>query len=568
MDFKQIWTAGAKSTPVQSAIRLLDRRRPQHDALPVDEESDFLLETNGEAEEDAVDGEPRMIAPREPRHKFDFYDMISARAPPVVPLILLHLQSIALSILIFLVPSFLQRSTDSSPKKLRSTAYLDGLRGFAAVTVVVQHMISRHIDGISLGYGQGEQPQYWLIQLPFIRLIHCGGAMVKVFFALSGYVLSHKPVQQMRRRQQQALMNTMASSVFRRTIRLYLPVLMCTFIVMVLAGLGIYRSHYGDTSSMVFQGPFNRPTWSEQLADYFHWMSVVLTPFNWNDGPWHTDYGQHLWAVPVELRSSMILFLVQTGVSNMTARSRLLVVSMLMGYTLWCTRWEIFLYLGGMLTAELNFILPQASLGLGRADSLPSAIALPTASASATATPALSEKQSSPLKKSARYLAFGATWVLFLFGLFLAGMPEWEPFRVPGFETISTLTLHTFGGQVAKFWHAIAALLIVAALSFLPSAQCVFTTRPCQYLGHICFSLYLIHNYIMVLVGFPIWAFMWRHVGAEGWRWHAAFWLANAVIFPLVFWGADLFWRACELPSVKFARWVEQKLSLPPAEES
>jgi peptidoglycan/LPS O-acetylase OafA/YrhL len=57
--------------------------------------------------------------------------------------------------------------------------------------------------------------------------------MVSVFFVISGYVLSYKAIRLMRAAQYPELLGSLASSVFRRGMRLFLLITASTFISML-----------------------------------------------------------------------------------------------------------------------------------------------------------------------------------------------------------------------------------------------------------------------------------------------------------------------------------------------
>ena len=43
--------------------------------------------------------------------------------------------------------------------------------------------------------------------------------------------------------------------------------------------------------------------------------------------------------------------------------------------------------------------------------------------------------------------------------------------------------------------------------------------------------------------------------------------LCALLVVPVTFWLADLFWRGVDIPSVRFAKWVEGKVSEDPEED-
>lgn len=128
------------------------------------------------------------------------------------------------SFLIFLIPSFVYLWRNDRPRKLHPTAYLDGLRGVAALFVVFHHYACQFVPALLEGWGT-EHDNYWLLQFPIIRVTHNGTLMVEIFFVLSGFVLSVRGLKLARQGRQVEFVKSLSSSAFRRWMRLVLPVI-------------------------------------------------------------------------------------------------------------------------------------------------------------------------------------------------------------------------------------------------------------------------------------------------------------------------------------------------------
>ncbi len=139
----------------------------------------------------------------------------------------------------------------SSRDKIRS---LDGLRGIACLLVFNYHFLWPWTPIIMLGYGAAPpgslEPYSGWSQLPIICLLHRGRPMVAIFFAISGYVLCRHILRSIHERRLDAAYRSLASAVFRRVFRLYLPPTISMFIVAMLAQMGAYRSE-----DAIFKGP-------------------------------------------------------------------------------------------------------------------------------------------------------------------------------------------------------------------------------------------------------------------------------------------------------------------------
>ncbi|KAF7535841.1 hypothetical protein G7Z17_g13141 [Cylindrodendrum hubeiense] len=116
----------------------------------------------------------------------------------------------------FLVPSFLQGQHMRDqiwPAELGPTAYLDGMRGIACLMVYLCHFTA---PSYGIGHGWGHEGNRDFMRLPFVRLLYAGGSAVSVFFIISGYALSYKPIQHIRNRKLGDFCNVMCSMAFRR----------------------------------------------------------------------------------------------------------------------------------------------------------------------------------------------------------------------------------------------------------------------------------------------------------------------------------------------------------------
>lgn len=79
------------------------------------------------------------------------------------------------------------------------------------------------------------------MNLPFIKLLYGGPQMVAIFFIVSGYSLSLKPLKLMYARSYDDLLKAISSSTLRRPFRLFLPCFIAGFCVLVLVRLGVYE---------------------------------------------------------------------------------------------------------------------------------------------------------------------------------------------------------------------------------------------------------------------------------------------------------------------------------------
>lgn len=198
-------------------------------------------------------------------------------------------QAIAIRTAIFFVPSFLQGRLAREhirPAKLSPTAYLDGMRGLAALFVYFCHYFYQAFT-IAESWGAGTT-NYHPLKLPIIRLFYQGPAAVCVFFVISGYALSYRPLKLIRSRQMSEFANCMSSMMFRRGIRLFLPTAISTLMVVVFLQMGVYeltRDFAGNPAyHKNIMEPHAQPLESMylQLRDWAWTMVCFMHVFTWD----------------------------------------------------------------------------------------------------------------------------------------------------------------------------------------------------------------------------------------------------------------------------------------------
>lgn len=141
-------------------------------------------------------------------------------------------------------------------------------------------------------------------QLPFIRLISSGHSWVAVFFLLSGFVNSLKPLKSIRTGRPDVALSNIATSSFRRPFRLMLPAAVATVISWFLCNLGMYEmGTHSDAYWFYTKNPKPSGSWGAAIWDLFRglrdtWMLTAENP-----------YDQPQWLLKWLLLGSMALFL-------------------------------------------------------------------------------------------------------------------------------------------------------------------------------------------------------------------------------------------------------------------
>lgn len=440
-----------------------------------------------------------------------------------------------------ILPQYLRPEGLRLKKRLRSTSYLDALRGYAAWIV-----INFHINA---------DPQVWIVRQPFFNVFYAGRAMVDIFFIISGYVLSHKMLRLMREREGDKLLQCLASSMFRRYLRLYCSAAVASLIAMVMVYLCMRPSGIEPRNSL-----------SAQIWDWILDMGHFTNPFTYIPGWWHPDvtnsrYLDVLWTIPVEFRGSMILFIFCAACCKLSSKSRIRACWLLILLS-YC--WQVAyvaLFLFGAFLAERSQDRAAA----------PIRIATPASSFSPPDVEEQHERQQILLQEDERTLSatmqttsvrsYVLNSTLLAIGLFLCGQPNNvsitidhgpEPWRflskfIPQFWDGGDLALE-------HFWLSIGACLIVYSLEACPLFQRPFNTGFSQYLGQLSFGIYVMHVPIRNSLYHALDAWDMNHLRNSAF----GFLLIYVLYIMLVLWVADYFTRIdCKV--IAFGRWVEEK---------
>jgi peptidoglycan/LPS O-acetylase OafA/YrhL len=441
-----------------------------------------------------------------------------------------------------LVPSFWKRSPPVSTHATLASgvAALDGLRGLACLFVFSEHLTYNFSTTFLYGYGVADRRS--LVQWPFIRIFWSGFSMVAIFYVISGYVLSYKPLKQIRGRDWEAFHATLSSSTLRRGMRLYIPTTIAVLICGLLVSLGAF-----EYATDVFFHEKNYLGLHEvppqplngillQQIDALKNAIQMLNIWNWSDDISAGSYDRHLWTIVVEFRSSMVLFLVLLGTSRMKQNYRLLSVTMLVIFCTATERKDVLLFISGMILAEIDLIRRVAATSLSQ-------------------------------NHKAQYNGSDIKWLaLFILGLYLCSVPTINCEETPGYRILSSLVPSCWSDKAA-FIRSIGAVVVTWSAANAEILRPVFANSFALYLGKISYALYLVHGNVLKTLGYSIMPTIYCLTN-DGTKENLSqsslivSWILSAVVVvPVTFLLADLFWRFVDMPSVKFARWIELRVS-------
>ncbi|KIV84086.1 hypothetical protein PV11_06060 [Exophiala sideris] len=511
----------------------------------------------------------------------------------------------------------------STPIMTNRITSLDGLRGIACLLIFNFHWVLEHGYGNRTKDAAAEVNLWW--EMPWISWMYAGNSMIYVFFVISGYVLSHKPLTQIHQNNgaRTAAYPTIASSAFRRGIRLFLPTMLDTFITALLVRTPIYdlsirtfldakmRKSFLD----IWIGPKRPETtfWQEmRVAFRTCWGYIDSGMIPWSNREIDVRaYDDVHWTIPVEFKCSMMLFMLLLSTANLRTRVRLVIHCVAALYAFTNNRQALFCFFAGMVLAETDVITKVADTARSMTDE-----ALLLSLDLEAADQEFSEMEKEYLTSAGRRqklrwqrprragmfflpnlcpppglmcVRSGSTiaWVVILVvGLYL-NVASAKPLAQPSFghTTIVTKIVASLCGNSdpVEATRSIGAVLITWTVAN-SSESCVgalFSNRLVQWLGKISFGIYLTHLDVIRGLGLTIIPVLYR-VGAgltslpnpqelieggglsQGQIFRIIV-LGWAVCLPVVMICGHLFWYAVDRRVVKLSRFVEQKLRQPKA---
>lgn len=450
-------------------------------------------------------------------------------------------QSRALSTLIpkSVAKSWEQITPASAPRTTSRTASYDGLRGLACLVVFHFHFLYPYSDSMKHGFGSNAENRY-ILQLPIICLLLRGRAMVTLFFAISGYVLSYNFLASCREKQWDNAFSRLASLTLRRWLRLFLP---ATF-TMMLVCIGVQLGFYSSARELQFnplaagkweEHPPHFPDFRTQIKDFAGMWWVWSSPFRWDLN--YTPYDPHTWTIPVELRCSLILFVFLVGSAGLKQRWRTGLTLLVATYCLFQNRWDVATFIGGALVADLH----QAAL-YREGQKVP-----PHVDSSAVTT--------APPKGSA--ITTTLKWLLLATSLYVLSFPDNLSKKTPGYRFLRSITPPSYR-EAHFFWHAFASSFVLWCVQAIPQIRMFLSSPIPQYLGKTSFALYLVHGPLLHSIGFNLQPKIWEVTGSDTMvPWCAGLFVGWLVMFPLSMMTAYVFYRFVDIPLVRLARYVE-----------
>ena len=370
---------------------------------------------------------------------------------------------------------------------------LEGLRGVAAIMVVLFHSMSMFYPGFFYGQQGYSIPGVQNMRLednlyatPMMGLF-TGSFAVAIFFVLSGFVLSIG-----------FFVKNDESIIKRLAVKRYLRLMLPAFTAIILAYV-ILRLGLDD--------------WKSQAAQITHsgWLSAlwVQAPNLWEAitqgvyGVFATGgstYNPVLWTLKVEFIGSFMIF----GMALLFAKSKYRWVMYLIVLSLCFTTWYV-AFIVGMIIADI-FVHYAKVLKL-----IPKSV-----------------------------LIGGA-----IIGIGLGAFPATD---IKG--TVFELILIPFltKDQTMIIYLTLGATLVTLATLLVPAMKCFFSHRKIAFLGKYSFSLYLIHLPILFLVAAGVFVGVYSTLG-----FHVAVLTSMIVTIVVTIPATFLFEKYVDRPSIKLS---------------
>jgi len=384
-------------------------------------------------------------------------------------------------------------------------------------------------------------PTNWRF-IPFVSIMSSGRGMVALFFVISGYALGYSLLQGIYKQDEAHLLNSLASSTFRRFTRLYGSTVLAILIAFVLLRLNLYDGMWDRTLYV--------DSFFDQLIDVYRDTFYFCNPFahiHDLDNGLMSRYLPQTWSIPVEYRGSIALFAFCTACAKLSPRTRMAFAWVLI---IACYCWQtvyISNFMFGLFIGELS-IYRQRHRFMSP---------LPLSSHPTTqAQPPLSTPTTQPRSLRSKSLHT----ILLIIGLYLLGQPWAHDSLV--FLSQPWPYLKDFArwlwsrDNVHTFWLGWGGFFVVYALENYKTLQTPLLWRFSQYLGEISFGIYLMHvpfGLGIKRIYLDVW--MVEYLGDGNVGQFLVFLVTTAIVFT----AADYF-TMLDNTVVAFARWMQGRL--------
>ncbi|KAI0165182.1 acyltransferase 3 [Hypoxylon sp. FL1284] len=203
--------------------------------------------------------------------------------------------------------------------------WVDGLRGFASTLVVLTH-IARAFDGDLFLPASHEGAQPRVMQLPFLRILVQGRIGVTIFAFVTGYVCALKPLKLYRQNNQDSAFTSIAKSALRRVPRLVIPCAFATFLIWIMANLGMFL--VAKQSDCWWCGKTAPDRQANAYLSVKHLIQNIIS--TWTNG--RNAYDGNQWTLLPLLKGSMQVYTFVIATSYIRPQFRMVLSLMMFAY--------------------------------------------------------------------------------------------------------------------------------------------------------------------------------------------------------------------------------------------
>ncbi|PYH97046.1 hypothetical protein BO71DRAFT_469191 [Aspergillus ellipticus CBS 707.79] len=348
--------------------------------------------------------------------------------------------------------------------------WIDGLRGIAALIVTSNHFICGEIKAPFRSFwAQPSEANRRIFQLPPFRLLWSMDAMVPLFMVMSSYTISHRLLKVRDNSAPDKLIDCLRSSILRRPIRLFLPVVALASCTQLLFYFGLYEGHVEERVATHIK------PWASPCAHVRYLCEYVTDLLNIFCLQWNIGLNGHLWTMPLELRGSYLIYFTIFVQAVWRPRARLWCLGLMLSYLLWYGHWHTFCFLAGLGMAEVRVFRGQNTI--------------------------------IPPRWTADYVLRLA---VALYILCLSAEDDYPPdYRFLRMFETEHWSRYDGWRDVRKTWHSIGAVLFFSVVLESPRLQRLLATRIPQSLGRLSFPMYLIHLSIFYMCSWSMRSNVW-----------------------------------------------------------
>lgn len=378
-----------------------------------------------------------------------------------------------------------------------------------------------------------------------------------IFFAISGYALSYKPIKLARQGRFAEVGTALSSSIFRRHSRLFMPAAAVSFLTAIATWLGCFQTYDLAPVAMPSRDPPRFDTLWDQLLHYA-WSEVAFTnPIFKGD---NNLYDDNLWTLPFEFQCSMVVLIWLVAFTRMPNKMRIMFSVALAWYVEWILiDWALFLFLSGMIVCDVHFEIEKLSS--------PSGNEMSTIYDETTDVPMWARvrrgivcRVTNKVFPKQGHLRKSIGLASFIFAIYILSMPELDQGGATsfGYTTMASLIPERFGNDLLVPIAAVWLMFTVDQVNFL---QILFTNRFSQYMGRISYPLYLVHGPLLWTWGAFLGKKCVSFIGQDtDGQYVLGIALAASLWWPVVIYVADFTNRFVDIKCVAFIKWAYDKL--------